>query len=113
VLKCFALFSLPIRVTLYQRLARQPSSAGGLARQLPVSRVAVVQHLKAMEAAGLVYGSRRGRYRVYRIDPTGLAPLAGWIAAHQQLGQSSWSALQEADPPLKKRRERGASGLSG
>jgi DNA-binding transcriptional ArsR family regulator len=93
VLKCFAIFSLPIRVTLFQRLARQAGTAGGLARQLPVSRVAVVQHLKAMEVAGLVSGSRLGRYRVYRIEPAGLEPLAGWIAAQQKLGQS---ALQEA-----------------
>jgi DNA-binding transcriptional ArsR family regulator len=112
VLKCFALFSRPIRVTIFQRLARQPGTAGDLARQLPVSRVAVVQHLKVMEAAGLVCGSRRGRYRVYHIEPAGLEPLAAWIAAHQQLGQSSRSALREADRKPS-RRDRLPSARSG
>jgi len=74
----------PIRVVIFQRLARRPGSAGELAKELPVSRVAVVQHLKRLEEAGLVVGTPDGRRRLYRVDPTGLDPLARWIAEQRK-----------------------------
>lgn len=78
----FALFAIPVRVTLFQRLARNPSTAGELAQHLPVSRSAIVQHLKLLERAGLVDASRQGRRRVYRVRSEGLVPLARWIEQH-------------------------------
>jgi DNA-binding transcriptional ArsR family regulator len=85
VLRTFALFGHPVRVVMFQRLARRPSTASDLARELPVSRVAVVQHLKRLEGAGLVRSSPDGRRRVYRIEPRGLDPLARWVLAHRDL----------------------------
>jgi len=82
VLRLFALFGHPIRVILFQRLARAPTSAGDLARGLPITRTAIVQHLKLLEDVGLVEASAEGRKRVYRAQPRGLAPLARWIAQH-------------------------------
>ena len=79
VLKVFDLFGHPIRVTIFQRLAREPMTAGELANGLPISRPAVVQHLKRLEAARLVDGATEGRRRVYRILPAGLAPLDRWM----------------------------------
>jgi DNA-binding transcriptional ArsR family regulator len=79
VLRLFALFGLPIRVAIFQRLARAPGTAGDLARRLPISRAAVVQHLKLLESAGLVDASFQGRKRIYRVQPVGLAPLARWL----------------------------------
>jgi DNA-binding transcriptional ArsR family regulator len=83
VLKLFALFGHPIRVVIFQRLARQPTTAGVLARQLPISRVAVVQHVKLLERAGLLVGLREGKRRVYQVEPQGLEPLARWLAIHR------------------------------
>jgi DNA-binding transcriptional ArsR family regulator len=84
VLRTFALFGHPLRVVIFQRLARRPQSAGDLARELPVSRTAVVQHLKRLEAEGMVKTVRSGRRQIYSIDPGGLAPLAHWVAAHRK-----------------------------
>jgi DNA-binding transcriptional ArsR family regulator len=80
VLRIFALFGHPLRVVVFQRLARVPASAGELARGLPISRPAVVQHLKLLETARLVESVAAGRRRIYRLRPRGLAPLAGWLA---------------------------------
>lgn len=44
-----------------------------LARETPVSRPAVSQHLKVLKEAGLVIDIRAGKQRIYRIDPEGLA----------------------------------------
>jgi DNA-binding transcriptional ArsR family regulator len=82
VLRVFALFGHPLRVVIFQRLARAPRSAGELAQELPVSRTAVVQHLKRMQRARLVRATREGRRLKYRIDPVGLVPLARWLQRH-------------------------------
>ena len=84
VLRLFALFGLPIRVVIFQRLARAPGTAGELARTLPISRTAIVQHLKLLEAAGLVDASAQGRRRVYGVRPEGLAPLARWVTQYSR-----------------------------
>jgi DNA-binding transcriptional ArsR family regulator len=78
-LRVFALFGHPIRVVIFQRLARAPMTAGELARGLPISRTAIVQHLKLLETARLVVASFEGRRRVYRVEPSGLAPLGQWL----------------------------------
>jgi predicted transcriptional regulator len=57
-------------------------TAGDLAMGLPVSRTAVVQHLKLMQAAQLVNARSEGRARIYRVDPKGLAPLAQWLTRY-------------------------------
>jgi DNA-binding transcriptional ArsR family regulator len=81
-LHVFALFGHPVRVVIFQRLASSPMTAGDLARTLPVSRTAVVQHLKRLEAAGLVESSPEGRRRVYQVNRQGLAPLTRWLKRH-------------------------------
>jgi DNA-binding transcriptional ArsR family regulator len=81
-LRVFALFGHPLRVVMFQRLARSPMTAGDLAQTLPVSRTAVVQHLKRLETAQLVESSSEGRRRIYQIDRRGLAPLTRWLKRH-------------------------------
>jgi DNA-binding transcriptional ArsR family regulator len=78
-LRTFAIFGHPLRVVIFQRLARAPMTAGELAQGLPVSRTAVVQHLKRLEGAQLVTAWSEGRKRRYRHEPRGLAPLSRWL----------------------------------
>lgn len=80
----FALFGHPMRVVIFQRLARAPMTAGELAQGLPVSRTAVVQHLKLLQAAHLVNPRPEGRARIYQIDPTGLTPLVQWVKKYRR-----------------------------
>ena len=47
-------------------------AVGELARELPVTRPAVSQHLRVLKGAGLVVDRRRGNRRIYRLDPNGL-----------------------------------------
>lgn len=82
VLRLFSLFGHPIRVIIFQRLTRTPSTAGELAQALPISRTAVVQHLKLLEGARLVDASFRGKRRVYYVRRKGLEPLVWWLAEH-------------------------------
>lgn len=63
------------RRTIVERLAKAPCAVGELARDLPVSRPAVSQHLKVLKAAGLVRDHAEGTRRVYRLDPGGISAL--------------------------------------
>jgi DNA-binding transcriptional ArsR family regulator len=63
------------RRTIFERLIEHPSAVGELARELPVSRPAVSQHLKVLKDAGLVVDIRAGKQRIYQVDPKGLAAL--------------------------------------
>jgi DNA-binding transcriptional ArsR family regulator len=63
------------RRSIVERLAHGPLAVGELARDLPISRPAVSQHLKVLKCAGLVRDHAVGTRRVYQLDPSGLAAL--------------------------------------
>ena len=69
----------PTRRSVFERLRSGPASVGDLAAELPVSRPAVSQHLKALKIAGLVSDKPDGTRRVYYIDPDGLGELRRWL----------------------------------
>lgn len=52
---------------------------GELARELPVSRPAVSQHLKVLKDAGLVIDRRAGSRRIYQLDPQGVGALRAYL----------------------------------
>jgi len=69
----------PTRRTIFETLAERPAAVGELARDLPVSRPAVSQHLKVLKAAGLVSDRPAGTRRIYQVDPDGLRELRAYL----------------------------------
>ena len=69
----------PTRRAIFERLAAGPSSVGDLAALLPVSRPAVSQHLKALQASGLVTQVKKGTARIYSVDPKAVAELRDYF----------------------------------
>jgi DNA-binding transcriptional ArsR family regulator len=69
----------PTRRAVFERLRRAPASVSKLAADLPVSRPAVSQHLRALKLAGLVSDRPEGTRRIYYIDPDGLGELRRWL----------------------------------
>ncbi len=65
----------PTRRAIFELLADRPRAVGDLARELPVSRPAVSQHLKVLKGAGLVIDRRAGNRRIYQLDPDGVGAL--------------------------------------
>ena len=65
----------PTRRAILEQLIQHPSAVNELARDLPVSRPAVSQHLKVLKDAGLVIDRRAGKQRIYQVEPDGLAAL--------------------------------------
>jgi DNA-binding transcriptional ArsR family regulator len=69
----------PTRRAIFERLADGPLSVGAIARDLPVSRPAVSQHLKVLKQVGLVTDRPVANRRVYSLDPRGLDALRAYI----------------------------------
>jgi DNA-binding transcriptional ArsR family regulator len=91
----------PTRRAVFERLRGGPASVGEVAADLPVSRPAVSQHLKALKLAGLVIDRPEGARRVYYIDPDGLGELRRWL---DQFWDGALEAFKaEAETPLRPR----------
>jgi DNA-binding transcriptional ArsR family regulator len=70
----------PTRRGMLARLSKGSASVSELARPLAMSLPAVLQHLQALEASGLVTSEKKGRVRTCRIEPEALAAAEAWIA---------------------------------
>ena len=69
----------PTRRNIFEALLDRPKSVGELARDQPVSRPAVSQHLKVLVEAELVSAEARGTRRVYAIKREGLEALRRYL----------------------------------
>ena len=83
----------PTRRAIFERLADGPIAVGELAKDLPVSRPAVSQHLKVLKDAGLVTDTQAGNRRLYRLDPNGIATLRAYL---DQFWNQALAAFKEA-----------------
>jgi DNA-binding transcriptional ArsR family regulator len=52
---------------------------GELAREVPVTRPAVSQHLKVLKTAGLAFDRQVGTRRLYQVDPRGVEALRDYL----------------------------------
>ena len=77
----FSALADPTRRAILQRLGQGPRAVGDLAREFPVSRPAVSQHLRVLKDAGLVIDDRDGARRLYRVDPRGLESMRAYFDA--------------------------------
>lgn len=84
----FAALGDDTRWAILVRLGRAPASASALARELPISRQAIVKHLELLDAAGLVESERMGRELVYRALGGRLSDVAREL---ERIGKS-WEA---------------------
>ena len=85
----------PTRLAILERLADQPLAVVDLARELPVSRPAVSQHLRVLKDAGLVIDQAIGNRRIYRVDPNGLAALRDQLDRFWSQALKSYKATVE------------------
>jgi DNA-binding transcriptional ArsR family regulator len=73
----------PARRAMVERLSRGPAAVSDLARPLPMSLPAAMQHLGVLEAAGLVRSEKIGRVRTCAIEPGALSQAEQWINARR------------------------------
>jgi DNA-binding transcriptional ArsR family regulator len=85
----------PARRLMVERLARGPAPVSKLAEPLSMSLPAVLQHLRVLEASGLVRSQKQGRVRTCRIDPKALRAAEQWIAARRHSWERRLDRLGE------------------
>ena len=69
----------PTRRAIFERLGERAWAVGELARELPVTRPAVSQHLRVLREAGLVSLRVDGTRHIYELDPAGVGELRDWV----------------------------------
>lgn len=78
----FTALAHPIRRRILVTLHFEGGSmtAGEIARMFDHAWPTTTGHMQALEGAGLLHHERRGRNRVYRLDPARLELVRDWLA---------------------------------
>lgn len=83
----------PTRRAMVERLSLGPASVSDLAAPLPMSMSAVVQHLKVLEASGLVVSEKVGRVRTCRVEPRALSAAEHWLNERRRTAEQRLDRL--------------------
>ncbi|MDP1617652.1 helix-turn-helix transcriptional regulator [Phenylobacterium sp.] len=90
----FQALSDPGRRAMVERLSLGPASVSELARPLPMTLSAVVQHLQVLEAAGLVKSQKVGRVRTCSLEIGAIAQIEGWITERRRFWAQQYDQLE-------------------
>ena len=75
----FGALANPVRRQLLMALRAGPRTASELVQGMPIARSAVSEHLALLRDVGLVRAQKRGRERVYHLDPRPLTEVGAWL----------------------------------
>ena len=89
----------PTRRVILDRLVDRPSAVTELARDLPITRSAVSQHLQVLKAVGLVHDRAEGTRRVYTADPEALAVVRAYFDAFWTRSLAAFRDAARSIPP--------------
>jgi DNA-binding transcriptional ArsR family regulator len=88
----------PTRREIIERLVDRPAAVTDLARDLPISRSAVSQHLQILKSVHLVTDRAVGTRRIYSVDPDALAILRAYFESFWNRSLAAFRDAAEADP---------------
>jgi DNA-binding transcriptional ArsR family regulator len=89
------------RREIFERLALRPMTVGELARELPVSRPAVSQHLKVLLEAEIVLVNPLGTRRIYHLNPEGVAAMRAYFDRFWNQALAAFKAAAEQPEEAK------------
>jgi DNA-binding transcriptional ArsR family regulator len=82
------------RRAIHRIVLQGPQSVSALAQALGVTLTAISQHLRILQACGLLQTRKVGRVRICEMDLRGLDVLADWVTLNRQLWDSRFDALE-------------------
>jgi DNA-binding transcriptional ArsR family regulator len=74
----------PARRAILERLGRGPAAVGELAKPLPMSLPAAMQHLGVLQAAGLIRTLKVGRTRTCALESQAISRAEQWLTARRR-----------------------------
>ncbi len=83
------------RMGIVASLALGPHSVSALSRDVPMAMPSFLQHLKLLEACGLVQSRKEGRVRMCALVPERLSAAQSWIETQRRLWEVKLDNLDE------------------
>lgn len=93
--RLFRALADPARRAILERLGRGPAPVSELAKPLPMSLPATMQHLGVLEAAGLIRSQKVGRTRTCVLEPQAISRAEQWITARRREWESRLDRLDD------------------
>jgi DNA-binding transcriptional ArsR family regulator len=75
----------PTRRTVLARLTKAPTSVSELAAPFDMALPSFIEHLKILEASGLVSSKKVGRVRIYQLVPKRLKLAEDWLTRQRNI----------------------------
>ena len=86
----------PTRRNIVRLLSSQDMTIGQLTDRFDMTRAAVKKHLTILSDGGLITVEARGRERINRLEPQGMAPVLDWLSYFDQFWDDRLNSLKEA-----------------
>ncbi|MCV3273378.1 ArsR/SmtB family transcription factor [Roseobacter sinensis] len=93
--RCFSALGDPTRRTILQRLARGNATVSELAAPHDMALPSFMEHLKKLEAAGLVTSQKQGRTRVCALSPDAFGPAKDWLSEQSAIWEARLDRFDE------------------
>lgn len=93
---CFRALADPTRRDIVRMLAHSDMSIGQLTNRFDMTRAAVKKHLTILSDGGLISVEPRGRERINRLNPAGLAPVLSWLEYFDAFWDDKLASLKGA-----------------
>ena len=101
----FKALSVPTRRSIVELLAAEGElSATSISDRFKTTPQAISQHLNALREANLVQMQRRGQFRLYQLDPTGVNVCSEWAEKMTRLWTKRFDALDRLLQKEKRKR---------
>jgi len=92
----FQVIADPTRRRLLEMLGNAEHTVGEIADEFDITLSAISQHLRVLRESGLVADERRGRERVYHLNPEPLGEVNEWVTRNvERFWQRKMTALGE------------------
>jgi len=96
----------PTRRAIYESLGATPRSVGDIARDMPVSRPAVSQHLRVLREAGLVEETRVGTRHLFAANAAAALELRNYFQAMWERSLASYARHVHEEERRRERKPR-------
>ena len=96
----------PTRRAIYESLGATSRAVGDVARDMPVSRPAVSQHLRVLREAGLVNETRAGTRHLFAVNAAAARDLRDYFQAMWERALASYARHVDEQEQRHERRPR-------
>lgn len=96
----------PTRRKILQLLVEKELPISEITSHFPITRTAVVKHLHILSEASLVSGRKKGREKIYHLQPEPLEEVGQWLLFYEQFWNNKLLKLkhvvEEESQPMKR-----------